>query len=183
MLVQLSKKTNNFCMWWKWSTKEYFGILIQERISKICNGSLGMDDVRAQITGLHQQKVHQQQKPLIYFDFAATTHVPQCVTDAVVEAYDNQTWKRPSQCSLKRISSHRVYENSRNQMAGFLGCSPSDCFTSGTTAGLNLIAHCAGEQLNKGDVVVLSVMEHHAHLVPWQMVANPRVGNQNRSCR
>ena len=56
-----------------------------------------------------------------------------------------------------------------------LGCSPSEfVFTSGTTAGLNLIAHCAGEQLNKGDVVVLSVMEHHAHLVPWQMVAKQK---------
>ena len=134
-----------------------------------------MDDVRAQIAGLHQQTVHQQQKPLIYFDFAATTHVPQCVTDAVIEAMTIKHGNVRRSVHSRGYQATELYENSRNQMAGFLGCSPSEfVFTSGTTAGLNLIAHCAGEQLNKGDVVVLSVMEHHAHLVPWQMVAKQK---------
>ena len=89
--------------------------------------------------GLHQQKVHQQEKPLIWPDSAATTHVPQCVTDAVVrEAMTTQAWKRPSQCSLRGYQATELYEHLEIKWQNFLGCSPSEfVFTSGTTAGLN----------------------------------------------
>jgi cysteine desulfurase / selenocysteine lyase len=129
-----------------------------------------MDDVRAQMVGLYEQKVHG--KKLIYFDSAATTHVPKCVTDVVVEAMTVKHGNVRRSVHSGGYRATQLYEESRKQMADFIGCDPSEfVFTSGTTHGLNILAHCVGEQLGEGDVVVLSVMGHHAHLVPWQMMA------------
>ena len=128
-----------------------------------------MNELRSQIAGLHQ-KIHG--KKLVYFDWAATNFPPDCVVDAI-----SNTMKR-EHGSIRRgvhsvsSSSTLRYEASRERMARFINGKPSAfIFTSGTTQGLNLVAHCAGNHLKKGDIVLLSQLEHHSHLLPWQMMA------------
>ena len=126
-----------------------------------------MDDFRQQIPGL-QQTVHGF--PLVYFDSAATTQVPQCVLDAVAETMVARG-NVPRGVHTLGHQSTALYEKARNRIAKFVNGKASEVvITSGTTHGLNMIAHCAGEYLGEGDVVLLSVLEHHAHLLPWQSV-------------
>ncbi|GAB3092002.1 aminotransferase class V-fold PLP-dependent enzyme [Aestuariicella hydrocarbonica] len=116
---------------------------------------------------------HPENAQLVYLDNAATTQRPQCVIDAMSDFYSryNANTHRSSH-RLARAATSMV-ELVRGQAADFLNARSRDeiIFTRGATEGLNLLAQSLGKTLNPGDQIVLSAAEHHANLVPWQMVA------------
>jgi cysteine desulfurase / selenocysteine lyase len=113
-------------------------------------------------------------KPLVYFDTAATAQKPQAVIDAVSQfyAFENASVHR----GVHRLSDEATaaYEGVRGKVARFLNASSPEevIFTRGTTEGINLVAHSFGRRLLRpGDEVLLTMMEHHSNIVPWQLVA------------
>jgi len=118
------------------------------------------------------QKVHG--KPLVYFDNAATSQKPRAVIDALVRYYehDNANVHR----GIHELSNRATagYEAARARAAKFINAKSSDeiVFTRGTTEGINLVAATWGaKNLKAGDVILLTEMEHHSNLVPWQLLA------------
>jgi cysteine desulfurase/selenocysteine lyase len=110
---------------------------------------------------------------LVYLDSAATTHKPQAVIDAITTFYSEHygTVHR----SIYRLSREatRLYQEARKKVAHFLHAQNEDqiVFTKGTTASLNLVAKSFGKTILKPeDVVLVSEIEHHSNLVPWQMI-------------
>ncbi|WP_353204980.1 cysteine desulfurase [Sphingomonas sp.] len=113
-----------------------------------------------------------------YLDTAATAQKPQVVIDAITRAYDTSyatvhrgVYQRSADMTL-------AYEAARRTVARFIGATSENeiVFVRGATEGINLVAQCwAGEQLQAGDRILLSQLEHHSNIVPWQMVAE-RVG-------
>ena len=115
-----------------------------------------------------------QGKPLIYFDNAATTQKPRAVIGALRHYYehDNANVHR----GLHELSSRatEAYEKSRQRVANYLGAASADeiVFTRGTTESINLVAQAWGQKfLRAGDMILLTEMEHHSNLVPWQLLA------------
>ena len=110
----------------------------------------------------------------IFLDNAATTHKPRCVLDAITDFYVN--YNANIHRGLYELSEKATsaYEEARKRIAGFIGAR-SDAevvFTRGATESINLIASCwGGQNLAKGDFILVSEMEHHANIVPWQLVA------------
>lgn len=126
--------------------------------------------VRAQFRAL-QQNVHG--KPLVYLDSAATTQKPQCVLDALKHYYehDNANVHRGTHELANRATT--AYEGARNLVRSHLnaGDAREIVFTRGTTESINLVAQSYGRaNLKPGDEVIVSVMEHHSNIVPWQLV-------------
>jgi cysteine desulfurase / selenocysteine lyase len=112
--------------------------------------------------------------PLVYLDNAATTQKPQAVLDAIQRFYrsDNANVHRGIHELSMRATA--AYEEARGTVAAFLGISdPAELvWTRGTTDALNLVAWAYGlANLRSGDEIVLTLMEHHSNLVPWQLVA------------
>jgi cysteine desulfurase/selenocysteine lyase len=127
-----------------------------------------------------EQQVHGQ--PLIYFDNAATTQKPRAVVEALRSYYehDNANVHR----GLHELSSRatEAYEGARSRVAKYLGAASADeiVFTRGTTESINLVAQAwGGKFLRADDVILLTEMEHHSNLVPWQLLAE-RVGARLR---
>ncbi len=112
-------------------------------------------------------------KPLIYLDNAATSQKPQCVIDAVAHYYANTNSNVHRGVYELAEQAEVLYQNARDNVAEWLNVSSDEIiFTRGATESLNLIAQSyARTILNEGDVIILSEMEHHANIVPWQMVA------------
>ncbi len=110
---------------------------------------------------------------IVYLDSGATTQKPQIVLDAVNEYYKKQNANPHRGAYSLSIEATRVYEEGREKIAQFIN-SPSSSqiiFTKNASEALNLIAYSYGlENLKKDDEVVLSIMEHHSNLVPWQFV-------------
>src|SRR3954465_15100327 len=132
---------------------------------------------RADFPILHQ-KVNGSD--LIYFDNAATSQKPRAVIDTLTHYYerDNANVHRGIHELSNRAST--AYEASRARAAKFLNAKTADeiIFTRGTTEGINLVAHSwGGNFLNRGDKVLLTEMEHHSNIVPWQLLAE-RIGIQ-----
>lgn len=122
-----------------------------------------------------QQKVHG--KPLAWLDNAATTQKPQSVIDAVSQFYkhDNSNIHRGAHTLAARATD--AYEKAREKVQRFLGASnvKEIVFVRGTTEGINLVTQTYGRKfLQPGDEVVLSMLEHHANIVPWQMIAKEK---------
>ena len=122
-----------------------------------------------------QQQVHG--KPLIWFDNAATTHKPQSVIDAVANfyAHDNSNIHRGAHTLAARAT--EAYEQARQKVQAFLGASSAKeiLFVRGTTEGINLVAQTYGRKfLQPGDEIVLTTLEHHANIVPWQMISREK---------
>jgi cysteine desulfurase/selenocysteine lyase len=118
------------------------------------------------------QQVHG--KPLVYFDNAATSQKPRAVIDALVHYYehDNANVHR----GIHELSNRATagYEAARARAAKFINARSADeiIFTRGTTEGINLVAATWGaKNLKSGDVILLTEMEHHSNLVPWQLLA------------
>ncbi|MBB4617118.1 SufS family cysteine desulfurase [Sphingomonas abaci] len=113
-----------------------------------------------------------------YLDTAATAQKPQAVVDAITAAY-GETYATVHRGVYQRSADMTLaYEAARRRVAGFIGAgSPDECvFVRGATEGINLVAQCwAGTQLKAGDRILLSMLEHHSNIVPWQMAAE-RVG-------
>jgi len=112
-------------------------------------------------------------QPLVYLDSAATTQKPQSVLDAMDDYYrmHNSNVHRGAHTFAGEAT--EMYEDARGKVARFIG-SPSDqlVFTRGTTSALNFIAYGWGlNHLTAGDKIIVTIMEHHANIVPWQLVA------------
>jgi cysteine desulfurase/selenocysteine lyase len=117
------------------------------------------------------QKIHG--KPLVYFDNGATSQKPQCVIDAIDHYYraENSNIHRGVHQLSERATA--AYEAARGKLRGFINA-PSDreiIFVRGTTEAINLVAQSYGRAfLKAGDEIIVSAMEHHSNIVPWQML-------------
>jgi cysteine desulfurase/selenocysteine lyase len=136
--------------------------------------TLNIDQIRADFPVLHQQV---NKAPLIYFDNAATTQKPKAVIDALSAYYehDNANIHRGIHTLAERATT--AYELTRKKLAAFLNAPSTDqiIFTSGTTAGINLVAQTFGRaNVGKGDQIIVSNLEHHSNIVPWQMIAEEK---------
>ncbi len=112
-----------------------------------------------------------------YLDTAATAQKPQAVIDAITRGYDT-TYATVHRGVYQRSADMTLaYEAARRRVAGFIGGQEGEIvFVRGATEGINLVAQCwAGTQLKAGDRILLSMLEHHSNIVPWQMVAE-RIG-------
>jgi cysteine desulfurase/selenocysteine lyase len=112
-------------------------------------------------------------KPLIYFDNGATTQKPQCVLNAVDEVYESYNGNIHRGVHFLSDMSSEAYEKAREKVRSFINADKREeiVFTSGTTGSINGIAFSFGEQFIKpGDEIILSQLEHHANIVPWQMM-------------
>ena len=112
--------------------------------------------------------------PLVYLDNAASTQHPNCVIDEIARYYreDHANVHRGIHALSSR--STKLYEDARARAARFLGAASAESiiFTRGTTEGINLVATSWGTaHLGPGDVILITEMEHHANLIPWQIAA------------
>ena len=111
--------------------------------------------------------------PLVYLDSAATTQKPQSVLDAMDDYYRRHNSNVHRGAHTLAGEATEMYEDARGKVARFIG-SASDqlVFTRGTTSALNFIAYGWGlNHLSAGDKIIVTIMEHHANIVPWQLVA------------
>ena len=129
-----------------------------------------------------KEQVHGRE--LVYLDNAATSQKPQRVIDAIVEAYTH--WNSNIHRGVHHLSQVATmkHEEARKAVADFIGAKSSDeiVFTKGTTDGINALAFCLGElkvesqesrvksYIQEGDEIIVSGLEHHSNIVPWQML-------------
>lgn len=113
---------------------------------------------------------------LIYFDNAATAQVPKSVIDAITRTYTKHhaNVHRGVHCLSQEATDEQ--EQTRREVASWIGAAdPAEViFTRGTTEGINLVASCLTQGMEAGDEIVLTVMEHHSNIVPWQLAAGRR---------
>ncbi len=117
---------------------------------------------------------------LVYLDNAATTHKPQSVITAISDFYQKENTNIHRGIYPLAAQTTQKYEQVRNKVAQFLNAPNSNniVYTSGTTASTNLVAHSfLNTRLTKGDEVIISAMEHHANLIPWQMICKKNGAN------
>ena len=123
-------------------------------------------------------------KPLCYLDSAASSQKPQVVLDALASAYAETYANVHRGLHYLSEASTDAYEAVRQKVAGLINAPSPDevIFTSGATMSLNLIAHCwGGANLQEGDEILISIAEHHANIIPWQMIAQ-RTGAKIIAC-
>lgn len=112
-------------------------------------------------------------RPLVYLDNAATTQKPRCVVEAMVSEYYESNANVHRGVHFLSQQATKMHEGARERVRSFINAHSIEevVFTRGTTEGLNLVAFSYGEAfLNPGDEVILTVMEHHSNIVPWQML-------------
>ncbi|MEY2705617.1 MAG: hypothetical protein RL407_1679 [Bacteroidota bacterium] len=132
--------------------------------------SIDVQSIRRLFPALHQEV---NGKPLIYFDNAATTQKPLSVMEALQTYYkqDNANIHRGAHTLADRATIQ--FEAVREAIRGFLGAKEAAeiIFTKGTTEGINLVAKTFGKKfIANGDEILISTMEHHSNIVPWQML-------------
>ena len=128
-----------------------------------------VEQVRKQFPVLSQQIYG---KDLIYFDNGATSQKPQIVIDAIEEYYSkNNSNIHRGVHHLSQVATSQ-YEGARTIIQQYINAPLKEevLFTSGTTASINLVAYSFGESLKEGDEIIISAMEHHSNIVPWQML-------------
>ena len=113
-------------------------------------------------------------KPLVYLDNGATTQKPLCVLYAMREEYLNVNANVHRGVHYLSQQATDLHEAARERVRKFINAEKTEeiVFTRGTTEAINLVAASFGELMNKGDEVIVSVMEHHSNIVPWQLLAN-----------
>ncbi|WP_053268335.1 aminotransferase class V-fold PLP-dependent enzyme [Pseudomonas chlororaphis] len=117
-----------------------------------------------------------QRQDQTYLDNAATTQKPQALLDALAHYYANGAANVHRAQHLPGAHATQAFENSRHKVAQWLNASDSGqiIFTHGATSALNLLAYGLEHQFNPGDEIVISALEHHANLLPWQQLAHRR---------
>jgi len=138
------------------------------------NPAFNVAAIRGDFPILHQQI---NGKQLVWFDNAATTQKPRQVIDALSRFYehDNSNIHRGAHTLAARATD--AFEGARDKIRDYLNASSSEeiIFVRGTTEGVNLVSNAYGKRfLQPGDEILLSVLEHHANIVPWQIVAKER---------
>ena len=137
-------------------------------------GGFDVDKVRADFPILNRQ-VHGH--PLVYLDNAATTQKPQVVLDAMSRYYTRSNANVHRGVHLLSESATEAYEGARNTVQGFLNAADSSeiIFVRGTTEAINLVAQTYGRRhVGSGDEIVISEMEHHSNIVPWQILCEEK---------
>jgi cysteine desulfurase/selenocysteine lyase len=115
-------------------------------------------------------------KPLVYLDTAATSQKPQAVIDAEIRFYEEECANVHRGVHFLSELATKDYEASRATVARFLHADPRDViFVRGTTEGINLVAQTWGRQrIGAGDEILVTTMEHHSNIVPWQLLAQEK---------
>ena len=116
-------------------------------------------------------------KPLVYLDNGATTQKPRAVVDAITNEYYNVNANVHRGVHFLSQKATELHEQARETICTFINAKSTSeiVFTRGTTESINLVATCFSEAfMNEGDEVIVSTMEHHSNIVPWQMAANRR---------
>ena len=111
-------------------------------------------------------------KPLVYFDNGATTQKPQCVLDRIMRSYTLENSNIHRGVHYLSGVATEAHEAARQRVADFIGAHSKDeiLFTRGTTESINLVARTLADQIcHEGDEIVVTTMEHHSNIVPWQM--------------
>ena len=136
--------------------------------------ALDMESIRADFPILSRKVAGG--KDLVYLDNAATTQKPQSVIDAMTHYYEQSNANVHRAVHTLAAEATEQYENSRNTLAAWFGTTRDNLiFTSGTTEAINLVAWgWARSNLNAGDAIVITEMEHHADIVPWQLLAEEK---------
>lgn len=132
---------------------------------------LDVEAIRREFPALHQRV---NGRPLVWLDNAATTHKPQAVIDATSRFYsrDNSNIHRAAHTLAARSTEH--FEAGREKVRKFLGAADvrEIVFVRGTTEAINLVAQTYGRKnIGAGDEIILTELEHHANIVPWQLLA------------
>ena len=111
-------------------------------------------------------------KSLIYFDNGATSQKPQMVLDAINKYYSKDNANIHRGVHLLSQKATTEYEDARKYIGNYINAKTSNeiIFTKGTTDAINLVAYSFGELLTEGDEIIISAMEHHSNIVPWQML-------------
>lgn len=134
-----------------------------------------IEQARAQFPNL-KRKDHRDNL-IVYLDNAATTHKPQVVIDALVEHFQEHNANIHRGIHTLAIEATSNYEESRRKVQQFINAREESevIFTSGTTAGINLVAGTFGRQnIKAGDEILISLLEHHSNLIPWQQLADQK---------
>ena len=136
--------------------------------------NIDIDSIRKQFPILHQQV---NGKPLVYLDNAATTQKPQSVIDALTKYYsvDNANIHRAAHTLAARSTEY--FEDTRKTIQQFINAREAEecIFTKGVTESINLVAQTWGRKfLSAGDEVVITALEHHSNIVPWQIICEEK---------
>src|SRR5690554_5208065 len=136
--------------------------------------SLDINKIRSLFPILHQEV---NGKPLVYFDNAATTQKPLAVIDALERFYelDNSNIHRGAHTLAARSTGY--FEKTRTMVRDFINAKEAEevLFTKGTTEGINLVAYTYGRKfIQEGDEIIISSLEHHSNIVPWQMLCEEK---------
>ncbi|MGD0710728.1 MAG: aminotransferase class V-fold PLP-dependent enzyme, partial [Bacteroidales bacterium] len=135
---------------------------------------LDINKIRKDFPALHQLVY---KKPLVYFDNAATTQKPKVVIDTLLEYYNKQNSNIHRGVHYLSQQATSAYEEARRVIQKFINAQHSHeiIFTRGTTESINLVASSFAKKfLKNGDEIVISAMEHHSNIVPWQMVCEEK---------
>lgn len=110
---------------------------------------------------------------LIFFDNGATTQKPNQVIDAIADYYKNYNSNIHRSVYTLGNESEKIYEESKELVREFINASSYEevIYTSGTTESLNFVARILEQDVNEGDEIILTYMEHHANIIPWQQLA------------
>ncbi|MDN3670615.1 cysteine desulfurase [Echinicola jeungdonensis] len=136
--------------------------------------TLNINKIREEFPVLHQEV---NGNPLIYFDNAATTQKPKAVLEALSAYYlkDNSNIHRGVHTLGDRAT--RAFEKTRGLLKSFINSREEEeiIFTKGTTEGINLVASSFGKKyINEGDEIIISTLEHHSNIVPWQILCEQK---------
>jgi cysteine desulfurase/selenocysteine lyase len=150
------------------------GRRISEEACQDCLVGFGVEKIRQDFPAL-REKVHG--KPLVYLDNAATSQKPQVVLDTIVRYYRSENSNVHRGVHFLSELATQAYESARSRVRRFLNAAHDReiIFTRGTTEGINLVAHSYGRRhVAAGDEVIISAIEHHSNIVPWQMLCEER---------
>jgi cysteine desulfurase / selenocysteine lyase len=134
--------------------------------------ALNIEEIREDFPILHQEVYN---KPLVYFDNAASTQKPLQVVEALTNYYLNDHANVHRGVHYLSQKATDKFEAARETTKRFFNAESSDevIFTKGTTDGINLVAYSFGEAfIKEGDEIIISTMEHHSNIVPWQMLCD-----------
>jgi cysteine desulfurase/selenocysteine lyase len=135
---------------------------------------IDIQKIRSRFPVLHQTV---NGKPLVYFDNAATNQKPKEVIDAISEYYEGYNANIHRGIHTLAEKATKAYEATRKVLADFINSSEVEevIFTKGTTESINLVASTYGRKfINENDEIIISGLEHHSNIVPWQMIAEEK---------
>src|SRR5438552_12478383 len=140
-------------------------------VHKIASNGIDWSAIREDFPILREQA---HGHPLIYFDSAATSQKPRAVVDTLRRYYEHENANVHRGLHTLSSRATEAYEKSRQRVAKYIGAASPDeiVFTRGTTESINLVVQAwGGKFIREGDVILLTEMEHHSNLVPWQLLA------------